>query len=212
MTHIKVCGITNLADARYASGAGADFLGFIQHPESPRHIEPGLARDIIAWVYGSKSIGVFVDCPADEVNGICDRVGFDFVQLHGSETVAYCHTIDRPIIKAFKVWNHTEAAELEMAMEAYKDVAEYFLLDTGSATAAGGTGESFDWKVVEDIVVSRPFFLAGGLSPDNVAGAVDRVKPFGLDVSSGVEESPGIKDFGRIDTFIEQARGTVSNR
>ena len=165
-------------------------------------------RDLIGscQCIASRTIG------AIEVNGICDRVGFDFVQLHGSETVAYCHTIDRPIIKAFKVWNHTEAAELEMAMEAYKDVAEYFLLDTGSATAAGGTGESFDWKVVEDIVVSRPFFLAGGLSPDNVAGAVDRVKPFGLDVSSGVEESPGIKDFGRIDTFIEQARGTVSNR
>lgn len=212
MTHIKVCGITNLADARYASGAGADFLGFIQHPESPRYVEHGLARDIIAWVYGAQSVGVFVDRPADEVNKICDQVGFDFVQLHGAETVAYCHEIDRPIIKAFKVWRHTQASELETLMDAYKDVAEYFLLDTGSVAAAGGTGESFDWSVVEDLAASRPFFLAGGLSPENVAEAVDRVNPFGLDVSSGVEESPGVKDFGRVDAFIEQARGTVSNR
>jgi len=212
MTHIKICGITNLADARYASGAGADYLGFIQDSNSPRYVEPSMAKDIIAWVYGAQSVGVFVDSTPDEVNAIAASAGFDLVQLHGSESPAVCAAVDAPVIKALKIWPTTSAPELELAMAAYADVVDHFLLDTGSVKAAGGTGESFDWSILESIDIPKPWFLAGGLSDDNVQSALEHAAPFGVDVSSGVEESPGRKDFELIDSFVAAVRGEVSNR
>lgn len=212
MTHIKICGITNLADARYASGAGADLLGFIQHEDSPRYVEPKLARDIIDWIHGAQPVGVFVNTPVEEVNRISELAGFEWVQLHGSETPAECDAIERPVIKAIRVFPGTTASEIEMALAAYADVVDRFLIDTGSDAAAGGTGDVFDWNLLSDLDIPCPWFLAGGLNPDNVAKALARLDPFGVDVASGVEEAPGRKDFDAIDRFVEAVRGSVANR
>ena len=206
MTRIKICGITNLADARYASGAGADFLGFVQHSGSPRHIESESARDIIAWVYGARPVGVFVNETAAIVNETCDRVGFEFVQLHGDETVSYCEDIDRPIIKVIRIGEDMNQDSLRSIMSEFEDVSEYFLLDTKTEAEYGGSGKSFDWSIPRDQSFVRPIFLAGGLNPENVAQAIARVSPFAVDVSSGLEESPGKKDFGKIDAFIHAVR------
>jgi len=206
MTHIKICGITNLADARYASGAGADFLGFIQHEDSPRYIAPDMARDIISWVYGAHPVGVFVNRDADDVNQICEKAGFEFVQLHGGESLEYCKKMDRPIIKVFHIDAETTEEDLTNEFARFESVSEYFLVDTGSEPARGGTGKTFDWSVLEPISSPLPLILAGGLGPDNVAEAISRVHPFGVDVSSGVEESPGRKDFERIDNFVRAIR------
>lgn len=212
MTHIKICGITNLADARYASGAGADLLGFIQHEASPRFVDPGLARDIIAWIHGAESVGVFVDRPAEDVNKTVAATGFDWVQLHGSESPAYCSQIEGRVIKAVRVFPGTSATEIELALSAYADVVDAFLVDTGSATAAGGTGETFDWSVLEGVDFPRPWLLAGGLNPANITSALERLSPWGVDVASGVEEKPGQKDFEAIDQFVQAVRGEVANR
>jgi len=208
MTKIKICGTTNLADARYASGAGADFLGFVQHEASPRFVTPEMAKDIISWVYGAKPVGVFVDKPADEVNTVCDFAGFEFVQLHGSETPAYCEWIDRPIIKAIRVTATTTREDLSREMDLFTGVSEYFLLDTSSQEGFGGTGNVFDWNILSGFEAPLPFFLAGGLSPLNIADALARSSPFAVDVASGVEEEPGIKDFAKIDAFIAAIQKT----
>ncbi len=207
MTRIKICGITNLADARYASGAGADFLGFVQHSGSPRYIESESAKDIIAWLYGARPVGVFVNETASVVNETCDRVGFEFVQLHGDETVPYCEDIDRPIIKVIRVGEDMNRDSLRSIMSEFEDVSEYFLLDTKTDAEYGGSGKSFDWSIPQDQSFVRPIFLAGGLNSDNVATAIDRISPFAVDASSSLEESPGQKDFGKIDAFIRAVRG-----
>ena len=212
MTHIKICGITNLADARYASGSGADYLGFIQHPESPRYVEPSLARDIIEWIHGSEPVGVFVNTPPEEVNRICDMAGFAWAQLHGNETPADCAAVNRPVMKAVRVFPGTTPAEVELALAAYADVVDRFLIDTGSSQAAGGTGEAFDWQILNGLDIPKPWFLAGGLRPENVSDALERLDPFGVDVAIGVEEAPGRKDFHAIDQFVEAVRGSVANR
>jgi len=207
MTQIKICGITNLADARYASGAGANFLGFIQHEQSPRFIDPTMAKDIIGWLYGAHTVGVFVNRDPEEVNRICSLAGFEFAQLHGGETLEYCQLIDHPIIKVFHVDSRTDAADLIAEMSRFEDVAEYFLFDTGAEQEAGGTGKVFDWSRIQGISTPRPFFVAGGLGPENVGQAISRLGPFGVDVSSGVEESAGQKDFELIDAFVSAVRG-----
>jgi phosphoribosylanthranilate isomerase len=212
MTHIKICGITNLADARYASGAGADMLGFIQHEASPRFVDPGLARDIIAWIHGAESVGVFVDRPADEVNKTVAGTGFDWIQLHGSESPAYCAQIEGRVIKAIRIFPGTSASEIELALAAYSDAVDAFLVDTGSNRAAGGTGEAFDWSILEGVDFPKPWLLAGGLHPENIGSALERLSPWGVDVASGVEEKPGQKDFEAIDRFVQVVRGEVANR
>ena len=212
MTHIKICGITNLADARYASGSGADYLGFIQHPGSPRYVEPLLARDIIGWIHGAEPVGVFVNTPPDEVNRMCAETGFMWAQLHGNETPADCQAVEVPVIKAVRVFPGTTASELELALAAYADVVDRFLFDTGSTEAEGGTGSTFDWSILGDVDIPKPWFLAGGLTPDNVADAIALLQPFGVDIASGVEESPRRKDFESIDRFVESVRGSVANR
>ncbi|MDA1027480.1 MAG: phosphoribosylanthranilate isomerase [Bacteroidetes bacterium] len=216
MTKVKICGITTLADARFASGAGADFLGFIQVPNSPRYIAPDLARDIINWVYGSQAVGVFAGEDAERVNEICDQAGFTYAQLHGNETAAYCEWIDRPIIKAIRIAPTDSAAAIQQQIDSFEAVVEYFLFDSMGNTSTnpadfGGTGRTFDWSLLNQLVIPRPFFLAGGLSVENAKQAILETAPFALDVSSGVEESKGVKDFAKIDAFMKQVRGGVQH-
>lgn len=206
MTHIKFCGITNLADARFAAGAGADFLGFIQHPDSPRYVDPKGAREIIEWVYGARPVGVFVNASAETINEAAEYARFDFVQLHGDESPDACSQVDRPVIKAIRVQPGWTTSDIQLAVAAYADVAEYVLFDTWDAALYGGTGTAFDWSILSGVDLSLPYFVAGGLRPETVAGAIAVCDPFGVDVSSGVEMEPGMKDFNAITEFVQAIR------
>lgn len=199
---VKICGITRLEDARFCAGLGADFLGFIQHSGSPRYVSPERAREIIGWISGVHAVGVFVNEPPDAVNAACDAAGFAYAQLHGNETVAECEAIDRPIIKAFRVLHDAAAEQLRHVMDPYRDVVEVFLLDTHSTSLWGGTGESFNWRLARELSGDFPILLAGGITPGNVVEAVETMRPWGVDLSSGVEESPGIKDFDKLTAFF----------
>lgn len=203
-TLLKICGITRLEDARYCAAAGADMIGFIQHRSSPRFVDPAKIREISEWLYGPRTVGVFVDADPDEVNRIASECQFDFVQLHGSESPAYCSLLDTPVIKAVHIRDGvTTADEIRRAVGGFTGVADYILFDTGSDKARGGTGLTFSWDILQGVDVPIPFFLAGGISANNVAAALASVNPAGLDVSSSVESSPGIKDFDLLGAFFE---------
>lgn len=198
-TRIKICGITNLADALAACRLGADALGFVLAP-SPRRVSPEAARDIIAQLPPLVStVGVFVDAPLVEVNELRRFCGLDWVQLHGEEDEDQAASLGRRVIKALRV-----SAERRPDPAAYPGCA--LLLDTYHPQAVGGTGQSFDWGLAQGIARQRPIILAGGLTPDNVARAIKQVQPFAVDVSSGVEKEKGVKDHERIASFIAQVR------
>ncbi len=200
---IKICGLTSLADARFCAGAGADYLGFIQHLPSPRYIAPDQVRQITEWIYGPKTVGVFVNTDAAMVNHSCAIAGFDQVQLHGDESPAYCRRMTLPVIKAFSVKPSTNARSLARILTAYQDCVEIFLLDTWHSDLAGGTGKSFDWNVAKTLAVDFPIILAGGLNPGNVKQAVQAASPWGVDISSGIEHAPGEKDFDLVTDFFD---------
>lgn len=200
---VKICGLTTLADARYCAGAGADFLGFIQYPQSPRYVEPKAAKEILEWVYGPESVGVFVDDTPDQINEIADEVNFSMIQLHGNESPDFCAAIDRPLIKAFRVGEKDTAGLLRKQMEPYREWVAYYLLDTYNPQMAGGTGEVFNWDIARDLATDFPILLAGGIGPDNVEDAVRTVNPAGIDLSSRVESNPGVKDFDKLTAFFD---------
>lgn len=199
---LKVCGITELEDARYLAGAGADYLGFIQHDESPRYAPPSLASDIIQWVHGPTPVGVFVNDGADEINEAVDEAGFEMAQLHGQEPPYVVDDVDCPVIKAIHVRNDAAPEQLRTLFERYEDTADYFLLDTHNSSVWGGTGESFNWRLAREFSDEYPLFLAGGIDAGNVERAVDTMRPFAIDVSSSLESAPGQKSFEKIDAFM----------
>lgn len=199
----KICGLTRLEHARFASGALADFLGFIFWPDSPRFIKALDAKEIIDWVEGPQCVGVFVNQPIDEVNDTATIAGLDIVQLHGEESPEYCQLIEHPIIKAFRVTPDMSPDHLRYLMEPYAKVVDYYLFDTFVKGQPGGTGKTFHWDVLEGLTEEYPIFLSGGLNPENVSQAVSVVHPFAVDLSSGLEEAPGIKDFGKLEQFFE---------
>lgn len=205
-TRLKICGITTLEDARFASGALCDYLGYIFYSQSPRYIEPAKAAAITEWVEGPDNVGVFVDENIDEVNDIAHRAGMDLVQLHGTETPEYCRLIDKPIIKTFRVDGEMKENEIHHAIEPYLEVADYLLFDTKDADNWGGTGKTFDWNILKDLGKDIPFFLAGGLNASNVRRAINTVAPYAVDISSGIELEPGIKDFDKINNLVEEMR------
>lgn len=208
---LKICGITRLPDARYCAAAGADYLGFIQHPESPRYVEPAAAKDIIDWVYGPKAVGVFVNRSAADVNAAVEAAGFALAQLHGDESPQVCADVDVPVIKAFRIGSDTSPDDLSAFFEQYEAVADYFLLDSRSEEAFGGSGKTFDWRLAAAPPGESRIFLAGGIRAANVADAVETVSPFAVDVSSGIEASPGIKEFEKIDAFFDAFNPLRSN-
>lgn len=205
---IKVCGITRLQDALHAIEAGVDALGFIFHGQSPRYIDPEEARLIIDSLPPFIStVGVFVDKKRSEAEEIIDYCGLEYVQLHGMESPKYCERLLRVaspchLIKAFRVGPRTTAEEFAP----YVPYVKAFLLDTYDRELAGGTGRSFDWSIIAGLGLARPFILAGGLNPDNVANAVRAAGPSFLDVNSGVEERPGVKDHHLISEFVRAVR------
>lgn len=211
MTIIKICGITTLNDAFLASGAGAGLLGFIFYPPSPRYLPPEGAAGIIHSIrrqYGKAApefVGVFVDAPPDDVSAIFRQCRLDYAQLHGNEPPAeVTGLMDQGIrvIKAFRVRDHTTLEQ----MEHYKP--ETFLLDAYTPGNPGGTGQCFNWSLAGQLQAERPIILAGGLTSSNVAQAIRQVHPWAVDVSSGVEASPGRKDNQKLELFIQAVRNS----
>lgn len=203
MLHVKICGITDLADARYCAGAGADYLGFIQYEKSPRYVAPETAKAIIEWVYGPEPVGVFVNETAEAVNRIAADAGFAYVQLHGNEPPEVCAEVERPVIKAVPVVHDASPEQLRHIMEPYAEHVAYFLLDTHKTNYWGGTGESFNWRLAKELARDVPLFLAGGIGAHNVEEAVRTMQPAGVDLSSSVERAPGKKDVDKLADFFE---------
>jgi phosphoribosylanthranilate isomerase len=202
-TRIKVCGITSKEDARAAVAAGADGLGFIFVKQSPRVVDPDMVRAITGELPPFvNSIGVFRDEEIEVVEEIIHYCRLTLVQLHGAESPEYCKSIPCPVIKSFSVHPETESQELA----AYSEAASGFLLDTYHKDMAGGTGMVFDWELVEQIQPPGPIILAGGLNPENVGEAIRQVKPFAVDVNSGVEYQPGRKDTDKLKSFADEVR------
>ncbi len=200
---LKICGITNLEDARFCAAAGVDYLGFVFHQKSPRSIPPEHAKDINEWIIGPESVGVFVDEDVEVVNEIAERVGLDFVQMHGSESAETCRLLHRPVIKALGIGPDTTEEELLRAAEDYRGAVDFLLLDSRVDGKSGGTGVPFDWQLARAVSRNHLVFLAGGLHPDNVVGAIEATHPFAIDVSSGVESEPGRKDFDRVTALVD---------
>jgi phosphoribosylanthranilate isomerase len=202
MTFVKICGITRVEDALDAAALGASAVGFVFWPASPRAIGPGDARRIVdALPPLLTPVGVFVDQPEEEVSRIASDVRLGAVQLHGKEGPDYCQQLRRPIIKAFGVG----ASFDERLIDDYPQGITV-LLDAQDDVKHGGTGRSIDWTRAARIAASRRVMLAGGLQPDTVEAAIARVRPFAIDVSSGVEASPGIKDRTKLRQLFEAVR------
>ena len=181
--------------------AGADALGFVFFRGSSRYVSPEQAADIIRHLPPFvQTVGLFVNEEPATVNSTADRCGLDLVQLHGEESPDYCTAVKRRVIKAFRV---KDASTLDDIMN-YNVAA--CLLDAWSPAAHGGTGTTFNWEIAARAAASHPIILAGGLTPENVAGAVATVKPYAVDVSSGVESAPGKKDAGQVSRFIRASR------
>jgi phosphoribosylanthranilate isomerase len=199
---IKICGITNLADARVAVEAGADLLGFVFYDQSARCVGMKEAAEIIGALppFVAK-VGVFVNAPAAIVWRAIRECGLTMAQFHGNESPEYCAQFGVMTMKAVRM---RDAESLD-SLPAYKTDA--WLLDTYAADKPGGTGATFNWDLaVEAQKLGQPIFLAGGLTAENVAAAVRHVRPFGVDVSSGVESGPGKKDAGKVRAFVAAAR------
>ena len=203
MSKVKICGITRLEDARFCAVAGAHFLGFIQHEESPRYIRPGVAREIIDWVVGPDPVGVFVNADADTINRTCEEAGFTLAQLHGHESEEVCAAINVPVIKAIHVQHDASSEQIRAVAEPYLDVVDFLLLDTHKTSLWGGSGESFNWRVARELAGEVDLFLAGGISAYNVSEAIQTMRPYAVDLSSSVEESPGVKDLDKLAAFFE---------
>jgi phosphoribosylanthranilate isomerase len=198
MVQIKICGITNIEDALAAASAGADALGFVFHPASPRFVTPGLAREIIATLPPTVcTVGVFVNMAAAEVLQIAELCGLDFIQLHGGETREYCRRFPRErLIKALSFRSEGEYA----AMADYPVKA--FLVDAHDPVRFGGTGKTCDWDLASKAAALHPLILAGGLCEENISAALEAVHPLAVDISSGVEAVPGKKDHEKIKSVI----------
>lgn len=205
MVRVKICGITNTGDALAAVDAGADALGFVFYTRSTRYIEPEAVGEIIASLPPFiTTVGVFVNAPLDEITRIQMVAPFQVCQLHGDETPEFCASVPMRAIKAIRVADNA-ADKIDSDELASYPVAA-LLFDTRSEQGYGGTGMSFDWKLLKGVESPKPVILSGGLRPGNVAAAIKAVKPYGVDVSSGVEESPGKKDLIKIKEFIEAAK------
>ena len=201
-TRIKICGITNLADAQAAVEAGADALGFIFYEKSPRFVPLKTAAEISKQLPPFvMRVGVFVNAPEDFVLRAIAECNLTMLQFHGDEPPEFCTQFGLMSMKAFRI---RDAETLKLIPNYQTDA---YLLDAFSSTTLGGTGEKFNWDLaVAAQKFGKPIFLAGGLTPENVAEAVKKVQPFGVDVSSGVESAPGKKDHAKVKAFIEAAR------
>jgi len=203
MTKIKICGITNKIDAIEAARLDVDMLGFVFYKKSPRCVTPAIVRDIANELPGFVAkVGVFVDEDKVSVEGTAEDAGLDILQFHGDETPEYCSWFKGKykVIKAFRIKSKDD-------LKSVNDYdVDYFLFDNYDKDAKGGTGRTFDWKALAGFEFLKPFILSGGLTPANVEGAIMEIAPYGVDVSSGIEKSPGKKDLILMRKFVENVR------
>ncbi|MFQ5544454.1 MAG: phosphoribosylanthranilate isomerase [Acidiferrobacterales bacterium] len=201
-TRIKICGITRIEDGLAAARLGADAIGMVFYEATPRYVTVDQARAIAqALPPFVTRVGLFVDVDADRVRATIGAVGLDILQFHGEESAETYRAFGRPYIKAVRMRDNVD---LHAQQRAYPD-AIGLLLDAYVKHAPGGSGETFDWRLVPRDL-EKPIILAGGLTADNVKDAIKAVQPFAVDVSSGVEETKGIKDPKKISAFIERVR------
>ena len=198
---VKICGMTNLKDVKVAVDGGVDAVGFIFYKKSPRSVTMQAVREIVLELPPFvDSVGVFVNETAEQINKISDHCKLDRVQLHGDESPAFCKKIRRRVIKAIRVKD----------IQSLKKLSDYpvssFLLDTFSEDQYGGTGKVFDWNLAYSAKKYGPIILAGGLTPINVRQAIQRIQPYGVDVCSGVESQPGIKDHKKMQAFLKNVK------
>lgn len=202
----KVCGITNARDAALAVSVGADALGFVLWPGSPRSVTLGdaetIARELPERVW---RVGVFVDPTPAELEEAAERIELDYLQLHGDETPAACAFAPRPVWKALRLGPGTSPEQARRQAAPFEEVT--LVVDAAVPGAYGGTGRRADWTAAAHLAGIRRVVLAGGLRPDNVAAAIEQVKPWGVDVSSGVEAAPGRKDNEKLQAFADAVEG-----
>jgi phosphoribosylanthranilate isomerase len=211
MTKVKVCGMTNLADAEHAAAHGAWAIGLIHHRGSPRYVEPEVAEEIGAALKRRCEIaGVFVNATLEDVVDAAERENLTLLQFHGEEGPSFCVEAARrtgaKVIKAMRV---TSPADVKAA-EAFR--TDFHLFDAYWHGTHGGTGKSFDWELVVTRRSKVPMILAGGLNAENVAGAIELVSPFAVDVVTGVEAAPGRKDQASVEAFLEAAGVRVPSK
>jgi|TARA_R100001509_G_scaffold144346_1_gene100587 phosphoribosylanthranilate isomerase len=207
-TLIKICGITSVRDARVAADAGADAIGLVFYPPSPRAVSLEQAREIVASLPPFVTVvALFVDASEDAIHGILRAVPIDWLQFHGEESADFCAAFQRPWMKALRV---APGLDLTAAAGSYAG-ARALLLDSYRPGVPGGTGERFDWSRVP-AQLPRPLVLAGGLDADNVASAIAQVRPAAVDVSGGVEARKGVKDPARIQQFIAAVRAADASQ
>jgi len=203
MTKIKICGLTRLEDAVLAAELGADFLGFIFVPESPRCVDAERVAEIIATLRGAghtaRAVGVFSDASVETIRGVAAVAPLDYVQLHGTESEEDVVAIGLPAIKTYRVGDALPDTTSVPS-------AEWLLFDTLDERRGGGTGRRFDWSLLAMYERAKPFFLAGGLNADNVAAAISLVRPDAIDLASGVESEPGVKDHAKLRALFERVR------
>ncbi|HET6824090.1 MAG TPA: phosphoribosylanthranilate isomerase [Anaerolineales bacterium] len=202
MTKIKICGIKTVEDALAAMHAGADLIGFNFYPKSPRYIDVGQCRDIMAVMrkYGQLTyVGVFVNASAKEVCATLETAALTLAQLHGDETVQMMQSLNGKAFKAFR--------GIPQSVDGFaRHGAPALLVDASVKGVYGGTGEIADWSAATVLAQQYPLLLAGGLIPENVAEAVRKVRPWGVDVASGVESAPGKKDLAKMRAFVQAVR------
>ncbi|NOH02783.1 MAG: phosphoribosylanthranilate isomerase [Chloroflexi bacterium] len=203
MTKIKICGIKTLNDALAAIEAGADYLGFNFYPKSVRFVEKQVCAEITSVLKKEyphiKLVGVFVNSAVEEIKDFMETCSLDLAQLHGDETVEILNALDGKAFKAFRgIPENINGFE--------RRDAPAFLLDASVKGVYGGSGVAADWSAAAELAKKYPLLLAGGLTPENVAEAVSRVKPWGVDVASGVESAPGEKDAGKLVEFVKKVR------
>lgn len=204
MIRVKICGITNLDDAEAAIDFGADALGFVFFKGSPRCVTVKQAESIICKLPPFvTTVGVFVDETPEMIRSSISNAGIDVIQLHGDEKPEACQ-FSRRSIKAIRI----KSIDSLEPLKTYKNLVSAFLLDAYTAEALGGTGQKFNWDIAVEAKQFGKIILAGGLTPDNIRNAIVHVKPYGVDVSSGVEREKGKKDHQKMKLFIERARGT----
>jgi len=201
-TRIKICGITRPEDGAYAAAAGADAIGLVFCAASPRCVSPAQAREIVAALPPLVTVvALFLDPQPHEVEQVLASVPVDLLQFHGAEPPEFCRRFQRRYLKALPMGGGADP----LALAAQYPDAAGFLLDSHAQGGIGGTGTTFDWSTIPS-TLPRPFLLAGGLHPGNVAEAVRTCRPYGVDVSSGVESAKGIKDSAKVAAFIDEVR------
>jgi len=209
-TRVKICGITSVEDARYACATGANAIGLVFYQKSPRNVTIQQAKSILDSLPPFvTSVGLFLDAEADFVESVIAKAPLDLLQFHGTETPDYCDSFSTSYIKAIGMADIKNESEFSQISQNYPN-AKGFLIDSHATGAAGGTGKTFDWKNVPQNQ-QKPIILAGGLNPENIADAITQNNLFGVDISSGVESTPGKKDHEKIRKLMTEVNRVQCN-